>query len=76
MLTISKSKLKTHMLRIFREIEQSGEEITVTDHGKPVLKISPHRRLRSVRQVFADVEGKVKFIDDAITPTTDEWDVV
>ena len=76
MLTISKSKLKAHMLRIFREIEKSGEELIVTDHGKPVLKISPTRKQRSIRQVFADVEGKVNFIDDATSPTTEEWEIV
>ncbi|MCD4654162.1 prevent-host-death protein [bacterium] len=76
MLTISKSKLKTHMLRIFREIEKSNEEIIVTDHGKPVLKICPIRKQRDVRQVFADVQGRINFIDDVTSPTTDEWDIV
>ena len=41
MQTISKSKLKTHMLRVFREIEESGEELIVTDRNRPVLRIQP-----------------------------------
>ena len=38
---ISKSKLKANMLRIFREIEETGEEWIVTDHNRPVLRIQP-----------------------------------
>jgi hypothetical protein len=32
---VSKSKLKANMLRFFREIEASGEEMIVTDRGYP-----------------------------------------
>ena len=39
--TISKSNLKAKMLEIFRELEATGGEITVTDLGRPVLKIMP-----------------------------------
>ena len=37
--TISKSKLKANMLRIFREIEASGEALIVADRGRAVLRI-------------------------------------
>ena len=37
----SKSKLKAHMLRVFREIEETGEEWVVADHNLPVLHINP-----------------------------------
>ena len=76
MITISKSKLKAHMLRIFREIEESGEELIVTDHGKPVLKINPIKKQKSIQDVFADLQGKITFHEDPTTPTTDEWDAV
>ena len=39
--SISKSKLKANMFRIFREIEESDEEWIVTDHNRPVLRIQP-----------------------------------
>ncbi len=32
MITISKSKLKTQMLSVFRQIEETGEEVIVTDY--------------------------------------------
>ncbi len=71
--TVSKSKLKTHMLRIFREIEESGEELVVTDHGKPVLVVTPLRPKQQVDAVFADVQGQVGYPEDINTPTMDEW---
>ena len=40
--TISKSKFKPHALELFREIEKTGQELIITDHGKPVLKITPY----------------------------------
>ena len=71
--TVSKSRLKAHMLRIFREIEQSGEDLVVTDHGKPVLLISPLRPRQQVETVFADLEGQVSYPEDINAPTSDEW---
>jgi antitoxin (DNA-binding transcriptional repressor) of toxin-antitoxin stability system len=73
MITVSKSKLKTHMLRIFREIEESGEEVIVTDNNRPVLRIQPLRKESSVEEVFADVQGLVVYGEDPNTPTIAEW---
>lgn len=38
---ISKSKFKPKALQYFREVEKTGQQIIITDHGKPVLKIIP-----------------------------------
>ena len=73
MTSISKSKLKAHMLRVFREVEESGEELIVTDHNRPVLRIQPIARKRSVEEVFDTLQGKVIYHEDINTPTTDEW---
>lgn len=45
--TISKSKFKPRMLQYFREVEETEEEIIITDRGKPVLKISPYKEEES-----------------------------
>lgn len=72
---MSKSVLKARMLEYFRKVEQSGEELVVTDNGKPVLKIVPLRAPRAVAQVFADVRrpGAVVYHEDILTPTESEW---
>ena len=75
--TISKSKLKPQMLRIFREIEESGEGIIVTDRGRPTLKIEPIKKKLSVEEVFGpEIQGKVIYYEDINTPTIDEWSEV
>jgi antitoxin (DNA-binding transcriptional repressor) of toxin-antitoxin stability system len=76
MLTISKSKLKAQMLQIFREIEQSGEELIVTDNNRPVLKIVPIAQKKSVEELFAPYQGQVIYHEDINTPTLDEWSEV
>ena len=72
--TISKSKLKARMLEIFRQIEASGQELIVTDHGRPVLKITPIREKATVVEVFGQFYGQVVYHVDINTPTIDEWD--
>lgn len=42
MQSVSKSQFKPHSLEYFRRIEQTGEELVITDHGRPVLKVVPY----------------------------------
>lgn len=39
---VSKSKFKPQALEYFRQVEESGEPLIITDRGKPVLKIMPY----------------------------------
>lgn len=71
--SISKSKLKAHMLRVFRDIEETGEEWVVTDHNRPVLRITPIIRKKSVEEVFGGIQGKVAYGENIDRPTTGEW---
>jgi antitoxin (DNA-binding transcriptional repressor) of toxin-antitoxin stability system len=75
-ITISKSKLKAKMLEIFRQLEASGDELIVTDQGKPVLKIIPIKQKSSVKELFADYQGQVTYQEDINTPSLQEWDEV
>jgi antitoxin (DNA-binding transcriptional repressor) of toxin-antitoxin stability system len=71
--TISKSALKARMLEVFRRIEETGEELVVTDHNRPVLRIAPIRTRTSAAEAFADVRGRVVYRADILEPTSDEW---
>jgi antitoxin (DNA-binding transcriptional repressor) of toxin-antitoxin stability system len=73
---MSKSKLKTHMLQVFRQIEQTGEEVIVTDNNRPVLRIQPISRKLSVDEVFAPYRGQMIFHETPNAPTVDEWSEV
>ena len=61
------------MLQIFREIEQSGEDLIVTDHGQPVLRIQAIAKKRSVGEIFDALQGQVIYNEDINAPTLDEW---
>ncbi len=70
---ISKSDFKTNTLKILRAIEQSGQPIVITDHGKPTLEI------RKLRQQTADpldvLKGTVIKFDDAIAAVaSNDWE--
>ena len=72
MQSISKSKLKAQMLRIFRELECSGDELIVTDRGRPVLRIQPVSEKKTVEEVFGAIRGGVIYHEDVNLPTTDQ----
>ena len=72
-IVISKSKLKAKMLAVFRTIERSGEEVIVTDHGKPTLKISRLPKRESVESVFERYRNRVRYKGDIMLPTAEEW---
>ena len=71
--TVSKSALKAKMLEYFRRVQDTGEELVVTDNNEPVLRIVPIRKRLSAASVFADVRGQVVYHEDPLTPTLEEW---
>jgi prevent-host-death family protein len=40
--SVSKSQFKPHALEYFRKIEETRQELIITDRGKPVLKVIPY----------------------------------
>ncbi len=70
---VSKSTLKGKMLEYFRRVEETGEELIVTDNGRPVVKVVPIRTRVSAASMFADVRNRVVYREDVLTPTTNEW---
>ncbi|HEY6177517.1 MAG TPA: type II toxin-antitoxin system prevent-host-death family antitoxin [Kofleriaceae bacterium] len=73
MSTVSKSLLKGKMLEYFRQVEETGEELVVTDNGRPVVKVVPIQTHSSAAELFGDVRGRVVYHEDILAPTTDEW---
>jgi antitoxin (DNA-binding transcriptional repressor) of toxin-antitoxin stability system len=71
---VSKSQFKPHALEYFRKIQESGRELIITDHGKPVLKIAayapdPAAALKALRNTV------VRFVDPE-KPTDESWDAL
>jgi prevent-host-death family protein len=70
---VSKSSFKERALEYLREVETTGNELIITDHGKPVLKLvrynpDPKIALEALR-------GSVIRYDDPTEPVGEEdWE--
>ena len=73
MFSIAKGKLKAHMLEYFRKVEETGEEMVVTDHHRPVLKVVPYKEHKSFKDTFASYQGKAIYFTPVTEPETEEW---
>ena len=71
--TVSKSALKAKMLEYFRRVEETGQELVVTDNNEPVLRVVPIQKRVPMATLFADVRGRVVYHEDPLAPTTEEW---
>lgn len=73
--TISKSQFKPRSLEYFRRIEQTGEELIITDHGHPVLKIVPY--VEDEEALFRGLRNTVLRYDEPLEPVAeDEWEAM
>jgi prevent-host-death family protein len=70
---ISKSKFKPYALQYFRQVEQTGKELIITDHGKPVLKIVPYSEdpLDALKVLRNSV---LKYEDPTAPVGLDDWE--
>lgn len=70
---ISKSKLKSKLLEVLRAVESEDMEVIVTDRGKPVAKIAKYHQAPTTEELFKDLRGRIKYLEDLTTPTIEEW---
>jgi prevent-host-death family protein len=72
---VSKSEFKAKALEYFRHVEASGEEIIVTDRGKPVIRILPARMAED--DARAKLRGAVLKYDDPTEPVAvEDWEAL
>ncbi len=71
--TVSKSQLKAHMSEYFRKVEETGEELVVTSHSKPTLKVVPIAAKKSVDEIFAGIRKVAQIRGDLSEPETEAW---
>jgi PHD/YefM family antitoxin component YafN of YafNO toxin-antitoxin module len=73
--TVSKSHFKLQALKYFHQIQENGQDLIITDHGKPVLKISPFQE--KTQTVLEELRNSVLRYDDPLEPVAqDDWDVL
>ena len=72
--TISKSEFKPRALAYLRQVEETGEALVITDHGKPVLRITPYS---PTEETLASLRGCVIRYDRPTEPVgLDEWEAL
>jgi hypothetical protein len=72
---ISKSRFKPQALKYFRKIQEDRQDLIITDHGKPILKISPFQE--KTQTVLEELRNSVLRYDDPLEPVAqDDWDVL
>ena len=70
---LSKSQFKPKALEIMRSVEQGGEPVIITDHGKPVLELKAYvsNDIDPIERLKGSV---VEFIDSFEPVAEDEWE--
>ncbi len=73
--TISKSKFKPHALKYFRQIEETGQDLIITDHAKPVIKISPYHH--EPQAILEELRNSILQYEDPLEPVAEnDWEVL
>jgi prevent-host-death family protein len=71
---VSKSRFKPRALSFFREVEQTGKEIIITDRGKPVLKVVPYTEKPEIW--LKSLRGTVKRYKKPTDSLHEDWEAL
>ncbi|WOG28343.1 type II toxin-antitoxin system prevent-host-death family antitoxin [Endozoicomonas sp. 8E] len=72
---VSKSVFKAQALEIMRAVEQSGNEVVITSHGKPTLVIKPYQEdaPKDPKELLKD---SVISFENPTDSVSDDWEVL
>lgn len=72
---VSKSKFKAKALQYFRDIEETGDSLIITDHGRSVLIIEPY--IEDPQKMLAELRGSVLHYDEPLEPVgANDWEAL
>ena len=69
--TIKASEFKARCLKLMDEVAESGEEIVITKHGRPVSKLAPYRQ--RLKAPFGRHRDNIRILGDIVSPMPPEW---
>ncbi len=73
-LIMKASEFKARCLKLMDEVAETGREIVITKHGRPVSRLVPH--VERPKSLFGIDKGKIEIFGDIIEPIDVEWDAV
>ena len=72
---ISKSQFKPRALQYFRDVQEKGIELIITDHGRPVAKIIPYSQ--DHEEILKRLRNTVIKYEDPTEPVgKEEWEAL
>jgi prevent-host-death family protein len=69
--TIKASTFKAQCLRLMDEVAESGEELVITKHGRPVSRLVPYNT--KPRLGFGRNRKNIYITGDIVSPMPPEW---
>src|SRR5438128_916523 len=72
--SVAAAEFKVRCLELIDRVRETGTELVVTKHGKPVAKVVPFRVVPRIRS-FGSMKGTVLGYDRPFDPIDDEWDI-
>ena len=74
--TIPAGEFKDRCLALMDEVNETGTEIVITKHGRPVSRLVPARR--RAPQMWGRYRDRVRITGDIVAPAVaaEEWDAV
>ncbi len=71
---IAAAQFKAQCLAIMNHVQQSGESVVITKHGKPVVQVVPAKK--DVDDIFGYMAGKAKIVGDVMnTVPAEDWNL-
>lgn len=74
--TVSVSKFKSECLSLLRNMQQTGEPLLITKHGKPLARVTPPSE--QTQRKLGTLKDKIEILDDIISPagSEEDWEVL
>ena len=72
--SISISKFKATCLAVLQKVQQTGQSVLVTKHGKAVAQVIPPDPPRPRKSWLGSMPGEIH--GDIVSPLDEEWEVL
>ena len=74
---VSVSEFKATCLELLRNVEETGESVLVTKHGRPIAEVRAPR-LKRTRSAFGCMKDRTRILGDVTEPAVpaEEWEAL
>ena len=69
--TVEASVFRAKCLQLMDEVADSGKELVITKHGRPVARLAPYRA--KPEMVFGRNRKNIHIVGDIVSPMPAEW---